>query len=373
MREGAGGGARYGAGATLISVMAHQVEGGDLGGWVGELNDRLCSVMGTGRFIAGAFAHVSADRDTVSVCVAGTVLPYYLREGTWRVAEVEAMPPLGISHAAQFRSAELDASGAEGFLLMTDGLLELRREDGAVFEDEGFGEMLEALEKKRLRPPAEVVREVRKAFSEAPVYHDDSTVLVVMRDTVPPPECTVDACAEQLGKVRDFVDAWARQGGFSEKETGLAVLGVDEVMTNICRHGLRLRGRAGAVPRRGFGRAFARFGTRGGGDLRRRGARAGSAISSPARIHPAWRAGAGRDRFGFRPRRVRKNARWHLPGAALERGGRSGGSLMSLARIPHKRSTAAAQGAQVDCVAGQILTSTYFNMPSARIPPAPCP
>lgn len=220
---------------TLITAMSHQCSERDLACWMSSLNQRLCSLMRAGRFIAISAMLIDTKSRRLRVCSAGLPTPKILGFEGWHDLDVPRNPPLGIAHHIQYQEALLPLGLAEQWLIYSDGILELTNSRKVCFEDDAFEA---ALQRSCNSGPSalQTLSEDWRAFASDATYQDDATAIILRDDLVRPAHELKFTCRiETLKQARDFVDAWCQHAGMNDVSSGLVVLACDELMGNLCK------------------------------------------------------------------------------------------------------------------------------------------
>jgi anti-sigma regulatory factor (Ser/Thr protein kinase) len=222
---------------TVIASSCRSCAAGGLGRWVTDLNEKLWKVMRAGRFVAATFLLVDQRERRVHACVAGLPAPKLLRESRWEDLDAPGNPPLGIGKIGDYRGHSVPLTRGTSWLLFSDGILELRDQAGAQFEDEAFNLSLDRISKGDPQKLLENLVQDWRSYTTRPSYRDDATIMVISDRLKPSSNVYEFTCKpDTMKQARRFVEEWADYLGFDGETTGLIVLGCDEIFTNICRH-----------------------------------------------------------------------------------------------------------------------------------------
>ncbi|MFO1485449.1 MAG: SpoIIE family protein phosphatase [Verrucomicrobiaceae bacterium] len=222
-------------GTTLIASNAHLCVSMTLAQWMMTLNQKLCGVMKAGRFIAINAMLVCPKTRRVSLCCAGLPGAQVFDGKAWQEVAAPGNAPLGITCAARYKECVLPLSRGRRWMIFTDGILEVKNNDGEHFEDHAFAAVLQ----NAGGGDDSLARLVGawRAFAHDASYQDDATVLTITDHSPPPPDELALACQpDTLRLVREFIETWTAWHGIADDVTGLVVLGCDEVMSNICKY-----------------------------------------------------------------------------------------------------------------------------------------
>ena len=223
----------------MIAAMSRDCPEHGLGQWVTRFNEELCRLMSRGRFIAGTFLLFNPERRWVGALTSGQFAPKVLRRdtGTWIDLDCPPHPPLGIAPGLEFNEKTYPLGLGEAWLLYSDGILETQNAEGDYFGEGPMDSHL-ALAAERPHEILPILKEAWTQFNRDASYQDDVSVLLAHDHTPPPaPLFDIDCDPETMREARDYVESWARFAGYGEKTSGLIVLGFDEIMTNIYKHG----------------------------------------------------------------------------------------------------------------------------------------
>jgi sigma-B regulation protein RsbU (phosphoserine phosphatase) len=175
--------------------------------------------------------------------------PPLLRRANGSVEIITGRPrlPLGAMPDTRYETLELRLEPGDGILLYSDGLTEACN---AAQEEWGLGRLQKVLGafKGDMQAVARGLLASVDAFRGEAEQHDDITLLLLQRlpadssvadmaDLVRSVRMEWPARTEILSKVAVLVEAMARDAGLDKAETGRLVLGVDEVVSNVIRHG----------------------------------------------------------------------------------------------------------------------------------------
>ncbi|MGI8604837.1 MAG: ATP-binding SpoIIE family protein phosphatase [Verrucomicrobiales bacterium] len=219
--------------STLIPTRVYLLRGIELAEWVSQLNDELCKLLHAGRFVAATFLLLDARKMRIDVVTAGQFPPRALVEGDWITLAGKPAPPLGISERVEFGCRTWPLGLAREWLLYSDGLLERKSAEGAYFGDEAFEKTLGS----ESAPIDRLALAWKRFGTGAASFQDDCTILWLRNTRPAPPARFSGHCSPaEIAETRQFIESWTSFAGFGDKDAGLIVLAIDEVLTNIYRH-----------------------------------------------------------------------------------------------------------------------------------------
>jgi serine phosphatase RsbU (regulator of sigma subunit) len=129
-------------------------------------------------YMAMIIAKVTRERLLISS--AGMPFTYYYRVADNKVAEIALKGlPLGGFPDFPYQSVDMALHKGDTFLLMSDGLMELRNENGEFFEEERIKSLFLEV---ALEPPATIIEHLSRAaeeWTEMKKVQDDMTLMVV--------------------------------------------------------------------------------------------------------------------------------------------------------------------------------------------------
>lgn len=129
-------------------------------------------------YMAMIIAKVTRERLLISS--AGMPFTYYYRIADKRVAEIALKGmPLGGFPNFPYQSMEMALHKGDTFLLMSDGLMELRNQEGEFFGEERIKSLFQEV---ALEPPDKIIEHlsrVAEAWAKAKTVQDDMTLMVM--------------------------------------------------------------------------------------------------------------------------------------------------------------------------------------------------
>ena len=149
---------------------------------LGELNRRLCPLLGRREFVALTHARLSADGEWLEWANAGLPDPYLVRGGG-----VTTLPtpgprlPLGLRPDLAYRAARHRLEPGDRLLFTTDGLAEARRGDGEPLGYDALAKLVEQATRRDDDGPGPWLEELvgRVRALTGPLPEDDWTALAV--------------------------------------------------------------------------------------------------------------------------------------------------------------------------------------------------
>lgn len=208
---------------------------GDLGEWMGRLNDALCRDAVGGRFVAMTALLFEPASSEVQACAAGQFSPLRLRAGRWEEIPLPRQLALGIAPGIAFSSTRQPLVPGDLWLLFSDGVTEARDPAGNEFTIPRLTAMLPTASSPQQSIEAIVTSLCQ--FTGKAGSHDDATLIVAEWRAAPPPSSwTIPAKPEALKAAREIIERWAHFAGLPDADIGCLVLGADEAAANIIRH-----------------------------------------------------------------------------------------------------------------------------------------
>jgi sigma-B regulation protein RsbU (phosphoserine phosphatase) len=213
-----------------IHAHAHLMEQG-LAAYVTALNDELCQRLARGRFAATTFLLHDPARNVIDVICAGQFEPWRWRNDQWETVAIPHAMPLGIFRGQQFTATEIPAQPGEIWALFSDGINEGRSPAG---EEYGFDRLRASFGTGHAAEVLKRAWSCWETFVDSEHQHDDACLALILLK--PPARLEMSSSAKNCRLARDFIEAWALVGGFTDLERGRIVLAADEAVTNIMRH-----------------------------------------------------------------------------------------------------------------------------------------
>jgi serine phosphatase RsbU (regulator of sigma subunit) len=177
----------HGLGPAMVAVLCRAyaracLEGaGGLHDAATRLNRLLSTDVPPGMFATLVMVELSPGSDRVEVLSAGHGPIYLVRRG----GEIESLEaaglPLGVDESAEFAKGTV-TSMAEGdtLVLVSDGVFERRREDGAMFGTARLQEVIRA-EWSASEPLVHAIRDSADGFAAGTPAQDDVTIVAIRR------------------------------------------------------------------------------------------------------------------------------------------------------------------------------------------------
>jgi phosphoserine phosphatase RsbU/P len=138
------------------------------------MNSALCGST-QGQFVTAAYVHLDAEARELRYAAAGHPSMFLLREGT--VTEVtENGLLLAATESAVYTETAMPLQGGDRLLLYTDGLLEARNAEGALFGEQSLSA---ALKRTHALSPAEAANSIIAEVQQWARSQDDDLTLLV--------------------------------------------------------------------------------------------------------------------------------------------------------------------------------------------------
>jgi phosphoserine phosphatase RsbU/P len=240
---------------TLISLTAPSCLPENLSKWLAELNNALeTSAERAASLTTLALLLIDRKRRMVSACSFGQFRPRYLSQiNRWEELPCPVHPPLGIETATAFGILTVPLAIGRKWILLTDGFVEARNNEGRQFGAEALAAALAASVDDETDPLLVLETSWRRFWKYGP-DRDDATALVAIDShprAAPSFECRV--CPETIPDLRAFCKDWTEYAGLEEAAAYNVILACDEIFTNIYRHAYkaepgRIRCEAGIDP-----------------------------------------------------------------------------------------------------------------------------
>ncbi len=223
---------------TLISLTAASCSPERLPRWLAELNNSVqATAEEAGSLTTLAVLLIDRKRRMISACCFGQYRPRFLSyENRWEELTCEVYPPLGVEPAIEFPVFTAPLAVGRKWILLTDGFVEARNEEGEQFGHNALAETLAGSVGNESEPLVALEAGWRE-FSKSGADRDDATALLVI-DSIPRPETSVacEVSPDTIPDLREFCNAWAGYAGLGEGDTYNAILACDEIFTNVYRH-----------------------------------------------------------------------------------------------------------------------------------------
>jgi sigma-B regulation protein RsbU (phosphoserine phosphatase) len=223
---------------TLISLTALSCSPERLPQWLAELNNSIqATAEEAGSLTTLAVLLFDRKRRVISACSFGQYRPRFLSQASrWEELVCPVYPPLGVETAVVFPVLAVPMAVGRKWILLTDGFVEARNCEGEQFGAFALADALAGSVDTRSEPLAALEASWRE-FSKSGPDRDDATALLVT-DSSPHPEPSTE-CEVSPGTIpelRAFCKEWAEYSGLGEADSYNAILGCDEIFTNIYRH-----------------------------------------------------------------------------------------------------------------------------------------
>jgi len=151
---------------------------GDL---LGEANDLLAGLLPEDRFVSVAVLMIDHARKHVRVALAGHPAPLRLRGDALTEIDAPHNTPLGLSPGTRFAEAEIGLKRTDILILITDGIIESRR-DGRLFGLEGIHAVWLADGPADMQALSRAVCQASESYHDS-VFHSDDRLALAVRPT----------------------------------------------------------------------------------------------------------------------------------------------------------------------------------------------
>jgi sigma-B regulation protein RsbU (phosphoserine phosphatase) len=213
-----------------------------------RVNQTLADENPTSMFVTLVYGEYHSESGRLRLANAGHNPPLVCRQnGEVRTLKGRARLPLGAMPGIRYETLELVLAPGDAVLLYSDGITEACNPRQ---EEWGLARLQEALGELPADMPA-AARELLArvdAFRDGAEQSDDITLLLLRRrraasqtgaeaDRKGSLRLEWPADPEVLAKIAALVESVARDAGFAEREAARLVLAVDEVVSNLIRHG----------------------------------------------------------------------------------------------------------------------------------------
>ena len=171
---------------------------------VGKMNNELVEQNGQNMFITLFLGVLDLKTGILDYCNAGHNAPVIMADGAWRMIDVVANLPLGITPEFEYQSQATQLAYNETIFLYTDGLTEA---ENRTHEQYGEAQMLSQLETLSNRRPREIVSEMKGSvvrFVNGAQQSDDLTMLCIRYQT---PALVMRNDIQQIPTLAEWVEA----------------------------------------------------------------------------------------------------------------------------------------------------------------------
>jgi serine phosphatase RsbU (regulator of sigma subunit)/anti-sigma regulatory factor (Ser/Thr protein kinase)/HPt (histidine-containing phosphotransfer) domain-containing protein len=213
-----------------------------------KVNEALAADNPSSMFVTLFCAVLEQDTGRLTCASGGHLSPLLVRPGE---APRQALPSegtlVGVLPGLAYPSTELILAPGDLLVAFTDGVTEARNQEGALF---GEARLRALLASAREGTPSEAVEAILagvREFAGPSEQADDIAILAVRyagptATSGPPPAdlaLELRATLEELGRAAAAVRAHCEARGVARDPTDDLLLGLDEVVANIVKHGYR--------------------------------------------------------------------------------------------------------------------------------------
>jgi len=226
-------------GAKFSTEFQYELKTGSEGGeLLTRLNQLIAKRSTRGMFVTAVYAVFDPRNGKTEVVNAGHLYPLVVgpRVGQFRIVKSKGFPPLGIVDDQVYTSSGLTLAPGERMILMTDGVTDVKNEQGRSLGEDKIHEVLSSCPGNAI---ARLMLEVRR-FTQESVRSDDVTLIGI--GFGPYTEHTFSSNTSAIGPLRHWIEERARAMKFSEKQIGRIALSVTEAVANIIKHTYKMEG-----------------------------------------------------------------------------------------------------------------------------------
>ncbi len=198
-------------------------------------NSKLCENNSAGMFVTAWLGIIDLCNGKVEFCSAGHNPPVLVKSGKTNYMRSKPGLVLGAMDGVKYRCDEITLSPYDRIVLYTDGITE-----AANPENELFGEtrLLESVDNRRGDRARDLTAEIKsdvEDFASGASQSDDMTMLVFDYFGKQENSITVDANADGIAAIGDFVDKALEKDASKDDLSKIHVI-VDEIAANIVRY-----------------------------------------------------------------------------------------------------------------------------------------
>lgn len=216
-----------------------------------RVNDALVAEDRANMFVTLVCGVLDTRSGRVSLAIGGHTRPLLVpARGAPSYLQGELGTVVGVVPGLSFRRHDLRLEAGDALVLYTDGVTEAHDPAGALFGEERLLEHLSSRCGEEPRGLAEGLREAVRAFAGSAPQFDDIAILVLRRASRAPAAVVesrleIESRVDELTGVRAWLESWCASHGVAPEAVQDLDLALDEVVTNIVRHGYGPGARAG--------------------------------------------------------------------------------------------------------------------------------
>ena len=227
---------------TQIELAASRCTPESFTAWLVELNNLLYEAMHSDdNAVALTVLLFDTERRQVHASAFGQAPPLYRDHvtGMWREVACPRQGFLGQRRISACNAITIPLAAGMHWLVYSDGITEaVATADGQLARDRLVG-LLESQDWTNTSALDLVVDTWRKNLVS--VARDDATLLLIKDRTTPPPREFAGLCtAESIRVARSFFEQWGRFAGIPQDILLMLLVGCDEILTNVIKHGYGL-------------------------------------------------------------------------------------------------------------------------------------
>jgi phosphoserine phosphatase RsbU/P len=227
---------------TQIELAASRCTPESFAAWLVELNNVLYEAMhADDNAVALTALLFDTDRRQVHAASFAQAPPLYRDHfsGTWREMACPRQGFFGQRRISACNAITIPLAVGKHCLVYSDGITEAVATTGGQLARDRLVGLLESQDWTNTSALDLVVDTWRKNLVSG--ARDDATILLIEDRTTPPPRKFAGLCtAESIRAARSFFEQWGRFAGIPQDTLLQLLIGCDEILTNIIRHGYGL-------------------------------------------------------------------------------------------------------------------------------------
>ena len=227
---------------TQIELAAARCTPESFTAWLVELNNLLYEAMhADDNAVALTVLLFDTGRRRVHVATFAQRPPLYRDHitGTWREVACSRQGFFGQRRISACSSTIIPLAVGMHWLAYSDGITEAVTTGGGQLARERLVCLLESQDWTNTNALDQIVDNWRKNLVSG--ARDDATLLLIEDCTTPPPREFAGLCtAESIRAARSFFEQWGRFAGIPQDTLLMLLVGCDEILTNVIKHGYGL-------------------------------------------------------------------------------------------------------------------------------------
>lgn len=202
------------------------------------VNESICQHNPADMFVTVWLGILEISSGKIIASNAGHEDPaVYRKDGHFELIKSKHSLVIGAMEGVKYTDVEIQLNKGDKIFLYTDGVPEATDINNNMMTLDG---MIDALNHHKEESPENLLLSVKNSIFEfvgdAPQFDDITMVCLELKDYDNAPTITVDATAENLYKVMDFVDGFLENGGCPMKAKMQIDLSVEEIYINISNY-----------------------------------------------------------------------------------------------------------------------------------------